>query len=130
MRPLFDFLLKMFIFSLTLWGAIYFWLSPQVNTEPIFYAWLLMAVNTLVGYLIFENAYGDDAGTFNMYVFGGFGVRLLAVMVIVAIVLINDLLPIKEFLLSMFAFYVVYVILEIIGYQKKNQYEKTVTKNK
>lgn len=118
----------MLIFSLTLWTAIYFGIGFESVklTQAIFYAWLIMAANSLVGYLMFEKAYGEESKTFNLYVLGGLGLRLMIIMMIVAFILVNDLLLTREFLLSMFVFYVAYVVLEILGYQKKNQFEKKI----
>lgn len=128
MKPLFDFLIKMLIFSLTLWSAIYFLIGFESEEviKAVFYAWLIMAVNTLVGYLVFEKVYGSDNTTFNLFVLGGLGLRLMLIMVLVAFIVLMEWLLVKEFLLSMFVFYVVYVILEILGYQKKNQFEKKI----
>jgi hypothetical protein len=120
----------MFIFSLTLWTAIYFLIGFESTelVKTIFYAWLIMAVNTLVGYIVFEKAYGSDNSTFNVYVLGGLSVRLIFIMILVGFIVIMKWLMVKEFLLSMFVFYVVYVVLEILGYQKKNQFEKKILK--
>ncbi|NTW48276.1 MAG: hypothetical protein HGB19_00810 [Chlorobiales bacterium] len=116
----------MLIFSLTLWVAIYFVIgfSSPATTAAIFFAWLIMGLNSLAGYVIFDRAYGKNIGKFNVYVMGGLGVRLLISLLVVALVILKEWLPFKPFVFSLFAFYTVFVILEIMGYLKKNQFEK------
>ncbi|NTV45822.1 MAG: hypothetical protein HGB11_04725 [Chlorobiales bacterium] len=116
----------MLIFSLTLWVAIYYVIgfSSPTTTAAIFWAWLIMALNTLAGYLIFDRSYGKAIGKFNVHVMGGLAIRLLISLLVVAVIIIKDWLPFKPFVFSLFAFYTVYVILEIMGYLKKNQFEK------
>lgn len=116
----------MLIFSLTLWVAIYFVIgfSSPTTTEAIFYSWLIMALNSLAGYVIFDRSYHKEIKEFNVHVLGGMAVRMLASLLVVAMIILYDWLPLKPFVFSLFAFYIAFVILEILGYLKKNQFEK------
>lgn len=127
MKPLFDFLLKIFILSVILWGAV-FWGAAEygVDLRSVFVAWLLIAANTLVGYLLFEYAFDKPQAVYTKIVLGGVTLRLLVLMVLVAVVIVQRLVAVNDFVLSLFAFYCIYVIIEILGYQKKNKQKKKV----
>jgi len=45
-------------------------------------------------------------------------------MVLVAVVIIRNFAVVNDFVFSFFAFYCIYVIVEILGYQKKNKQKK------
>ncbi len=127
MRPLFDFLVKMLILSVILWGVI-LWKSAEYGIElnSVFIAWILIAANALVGYLLFEYAFEKSQAEYTRIVFGGLALRLFVIMACVAIVIVQRLVAINDFVLSFFAFYCIYLILEILGYQKKNKQKKKV----
>ncbi len=46
-------------------------------------------------------------------------------MALVAVIIIRNLVVINDFVFSFFAFYCIYVIVEILGYQKKNKQKET-----
>ena len=125
MKPLFEFFIKFFILSVILWGAIYFSFEPATTDYySVFLAWLMAVSNTVVGYLLFEYAIDRSSSEFTKFVFGGLTVRLLVMMVVIAVVLVKDLVVVNDFVFSFFAFYCIYVIVEILGYQKKNKQKK------
>jgi hypothetical protein len=125
MKPLFDFLLKLCILSVILWGVIAYGLAPgSVDLSSVFIAWVMIVTNTLAGYLLFEYAFDRESQVFTRVVFGGLVIRLLVLMVLVALVILRDLAVINDFVLSFFAFYCIYVIVEILGYQRKNKQKK------
>ncbi len=125
MKPLFEFFIKLFILSLVLWGVIYSGLKPgSVDYGSVFVAWAMVASNTAIGYLLFEYALDKSSAEFTRFVFGGLVVRLLILMLIIAVVLLKDLVVINDFVFSFFAFYCIYVIVEILGYQRKNKQKK------
>lgn len=125
MKPLFDFLLKLCILSVILWGFILYGLEPgSVDIRSVFIAWAMIAGNALAGYLLFEYAFDKESAVFTKVVFGGLVARLLLLMVAVALILVRDLAVVNDFVLSFFAFYCMYVIVEILGYQKKNKLKK------
>ncbi|TCD48168.1 hypothetical protein [Chlorobium sp. N1] len=125
MKPLFDFLLKLCILSVILWGVIAYGLAPgSVDLRSVFIAWAMIVTNALAGYLLFEYAFDKESQVFTKVVFGGLAVRLLVLMGLVALIILRDLAVINDFVLSFFAFYCIYVIVEILGYQRKNKQKK------
>jgi len=127
MKPLFDFLIKILILSVVLWGVI-FWGMTEYGFDigSVFTAWILIVANTLAGYLLFEYAFEKSQSVFLKVVLGGLGLRLLVLMALVAFLIVRDLVSINEFVVSFFAFYCIYVIIEILGYQKRNKQKKRV----
>jgi len=127
MKPLFDFLIKILILSVVLWGVI-FWGAAEYGFDigAVFAAWIMIAANSLVGYLLFEYAFDKSQSDFTKVVLGGLGLRLLVLMAFVAFFIVRDLVAINEFVVSFFAFYCIYVIVEILGYQKRNKQKKRV----
>ncbi len=127
MKPLFDFVLKILILSVILWGVI-FWSASEYDIDlgSIFVAWILITANSLVGYLLFEYAFDKPQAVFTKVVFGGLALRLLVLMVLIAVIILQDFVVINDFVFSFFAFYCIYVIIEILGYQKKNKQKKRV----
>lgn len=125
MKTLFDFFVKLLILSIVLWVAAFIGLDrTQVDVPSVFLAWLLVVVNTVAGYWLFDYAIDKDSQVFTKTVFGGLAVRMLLMMVVVALVIIKDLAVISDFVYSFFAFYVSYMTLEILGYQNKNKQKK------
>ena len=125
MKPLFEFFIKLCILSVILWAIIFFALDPGATDRySVFLAWIMVVTNTVVGYLLFEYALDKESAVFTKVVFGGLMVRLLLMMVLIAVVLVRHLAVVNDFVLSFFAFYCIYVIVEILGYQKKNKQKK------
>ncbi|ACD91510.1 conserved hypothetical protein [Chlorobium limicola DSM 245] len=127
MKPLFDFLIKLCILSVILWAVIYWGIAPgSIDLQAVFVAWVMVVANTLAGYLLFEYAIDRESSVFTTVVFGGLALRLLLLMALVALILIRNFVAVYDFVLSFFAFYCIYVIVEILGYQKKNKQKKNV----
>ena len=125
MKPLFEFFIKLCILSVILWAIIFFALDPGATDRySVFLAWIMVVINTAVGYLLFEYALDKESAVFTKVVFGGLMVRLLLMMVLIAVILVRQLAVINDFVFSFFAFYCIYVIVEILGYQKKNKQKK------
>ncbi len=125
MKPLFEFFIKLCILSVILWAIIFYALDPGATDRySVFLAWIMVVTNTAVGYLLFEYALDKESTVFTKVVFGGLMVRLLLMMVLIAVVLVRQLAVINDFVFSFFAFYCIYVIVEILGYQKKNKQKK------
>ncbi len=127
MKPLFDFLLKLCILSVILWGVT-FWGASQYGADlgAVFTAWIIVVLNSLVGYLLFEYAYDKDQATFTKIVFGGVTLRLFVLMVLVAVIIVQRHVAVGDFVISLFDDYCIYMIIEILGYQKKNKQKKKV----
>lgn len=127
MKPLFDFLIKLCILSVILWAVIYWGIAPgSIDLQAVFLAWVMVVVNALAGYLLFDYALERESIVFTRVVFGGLVIRLFLLMVLVALIIAGDLVAVYDFVLSFFAFYCIYVIVEILGYQKKNKQKKNV----
>ncbi len=125
MKPLFEFFVKLCILSFVLWGVIFSVLGTgTIDLHSIFLAWIMVVANTIAGYLLFDYAFDKESAVFTKFVFGGLTARLLFLMVLVAIIIIINLAVINDFVFSFFAFYCIYVIVEILGYQKKNKQKK------
>ena len=125
MNPLFDFLVKLCILSVILWVVILYGpVSGVIQLPAVLSAWVLVFVNTVAGYLLFEYAFEKESAVFTKFVFGGLVVRLLILMLAVAVVIVRKMVDTDQFVFSLFAFYCSYVILEILGYQKKNKQKK------
>lgn len=127
MKPLFDFLIKLCILTVILWAVIIWGIAPgTIDLKSVTLAWVMIFLNTLGGYLLFEYAFDRDSAAFTKVVFGGLAVRLLVMMVLVVVVLVGNYVSDYDFVLSFFAFYCIYVIVEILGYQKKNKQKKNI----
>ena len=125
MKPLFDFLVKLCILSIVLWVVIFTGLKPgSVHIDSVFVAWVMVVVNALGGYLLFEYAVDKNSTIFTRVVFGGLAVRMLVLMLLIAFIIVRQVVFVNDFVLSFFAFYCIYVIVEILGYQKKNKQKK------
>lgn len=124
MKPVFDFLLKLCILSLILWTVIWGFVPGGVDLCAVFLAWVFVVLNSLSGYLLFEYAFDRESVAFTRIVFGGLVLRLLLLMILVALVIARSFVAVYEFVLSFFAFYCIYVVIEIFGYQKKNKQKK------
>jgi hypothetical protein len=84
----------------------------------------MVVVNAVTGYLLFEYAIDKDSSVFTKVVFGGLTVRMLVLMVLIAFVIVRKVVVVNDFVFSFIAFYCIYVIVEILGYQKKNKQKK------
>ncbi len=125
MKPVFEFFIKLCILSVILWGVIFSAFgSGSVDVHSLFIAWAMVVANTVAGYLLFDYALDKESTLFTKVVFGGLTIRLLVLMVLVFVVIIRNLVDRHDFVLSFFAFYCIYVIVEILGYQKKNKQKK------
>lgn len=130
MKALFDFLLKFCILTVILWGVV-LWAngSYPFDLQSVFTAWIMVALNALVGYLLFEYAFEKESQVFTLVVFGGITLRLLVIMAVVLVVNLLGMVKTIDFVVSFIAFYCIYLIVEVLGYQKKNQLKKNAAKN-
>ena len=130
MKALFDFLLKLFILSVILWGVVYWGASNyQIDMGSVFVAWLMVVLNSLTGYLLFEYGFDKESKVFTLVVFGGVALRLLIVMALVLVINLLGMVKSIDFVVSFISFYCIYLVLEILAYQKKNQLKKNAAKN-
>jgi hypothetical protein len=130
MKPLFDFLVKLIILSVILWGVVYWGASKyQIDIGSVFIAWLMVFLNSLIGYLLFEYAFEKESKIFTVVVFGGVGLRLLVVMALVLIINLLGLVKSIDFVVSFISFYCIYLVVEVLAYQKKNSMKKNAARN-
>lgn len=130
MKALFDFLVKLFILSVILWGVVYWGASNyQIDIASVFVAWLMVIINSLTGYLLFEYGFDKESKVFTVVVFGGVALRLLVVMALVLIINLLGMVKSIDFVVSFISFYCIYLVLEILAYQKKNQLKKNAARN-
>lgn len=130
MKALFDFLIKLFILSVILWGVVY-WGSANypIDINSVFVAWLMVVLNSLTGYLLFEYGFDKESKVFTLVVFGGVALRLLIIMALVLVINLLGMVKSIDFVVSFISFYCIYLVLEILAYQKKNQLKKNAAKN-
>jgi len=130
MKPLFDFLLKLFILTVILWGVIYWGHTKYpVDLPTVFTAWVMVALNALIGYLLFEYSFDSESRIFTLIVFGGLTLRLLVIMALVLVINLLHMVKPIDFVVSFISFYCIYLVVEILGYQKKNQLKKNAARN-
>ncbi|HWQ27301.1 MAG TPA: hypothetical protein VN367_11065 [Chlorobaculum sp.] len=116
--------------SLVLWGVIYWGYNRfPIDLASVFTAWLMVALNTLVGYLFFEYAFDKESRIFTLVVFGGVALRLLVIMAVVLVINLLHMVKSIDFVVSFISFYCIYLVVEILGYQKKNQLKKNAARN-
>ena len=80
---------------------------------------LLSTVNIAVGYAAIEYAFNRSMTTFMQVVVGGMGVRLLVALAVMMFLITVARLHVAALTASMFSFYTVYLVLEILFIQKK-----------
>lgn len=130
MKPLFDFLIKLFILSVILWGFIYWGASKySFDMGSVFIAWIMIALNSLIGYLLFEYAFEKESKVFTLVVFGGVALRLLVIMALVLVINLLGMVESIDFVVSFISFYCIYLVVEVLAYQKKNQMKKNAARN-
>lgn len=130
MKPLFDFLIKLFILSVILWGFIYWGASKySFDMGSVFIAWIMIALNSLIGYLLFEYAFEKESKVFTLVVFGGVALRLLVIMALVLVINLLGMVESIDFVVSFISFYCIYLVVEVLAYQKRNQMKKNAARN-
>jgi hypothetical protein len=131
MKPLFDFLIKLFILSGILWGVVYWGtMRYPIDTGSVFVAWIIVVLNSLTGYLLFEYGFEKESKVFTLVVFGGVALRLLVVMALVLVINLLGMVKSIDFVVSFISFYCIYLVIEILAYQKKNQLKKNAARNR
>jgi hypothetical protein len=130
MKPLFDFLLKLFILTVILWGVVYWAYARYPFDMPsVATAWIMVVLNALIGYLLFEYAFDKESKMFTLVVFGGLALRLMVIMALVLVINLLHMVRSIDFVVSFISFYCIYLVVEILGYQKKNQQKKNAARN-
>jgi hypothetical protein len=79
----------------------------------------LSAANALAGYLMIEYTFKKPYSTFLKAVLGGMGLRLLGLLGAMTVAVVVLHLPLVPFTASLFGFYTISLILEILHLQRK-----------
>ncbi len=80
---------------------------------------LLSTLNVAIGYAAIEYAFNKSMTTFTKVVFGGMGIRLLVILGVMTFLIAVARLQAAALTVSLFYFYVVFLVLEILFIQKK-----------
>jgi len=80
---------------------------------------LMSTLNALLGYFSIEYAFGKSYTTFLKVVIGGMGVRMLGMLGIMLVLILVFHVPSLPLTLSMLAFYLVFLVMEILFIQTK-----------
>jgi hypothetical protein len=86
---------------------------------------LLSTINVMLGYFSIEMAYERSMTKFMKWILGGMGIRMLFLLAALLFVIKVLQFHLLAFIISLFAFYTVYLILEILYIDKKVR-EKTL----
>ena len=80
---------------------------------------LLGTLNIALGYAVVEYAFNKSMTTFTKVVIGGIGIRLVFLLGAMLVLIIPAGLHAAALMFSLFYFYIVYLVLEILFIQKK-----------
>ena len=91
---------------------VYLYLSSE-QVKSILFGYLLSLLNILIGYALISNAFEKKTKSFMIIVFGGMGVRMLFVAVMLLILLYIMRLEPVSLVSSVFFFYFLFTSIEI-----------------
>jgi hypothetical protein len=92
--------------------------SPSVTIGVVAGA-AMTTLNALLGFIAIEYAFGKSYTTFLKVVIGGMGVRMLGMLGMMLVLILAFRVQALPLTLSMLAFYLVYLVLEILFIQTK-----------
>jgi len=92
--------------------------SPAVTVGVVAGA-AMSTLNVLLGFIAIEYAFGKSYTTFLKVVIGGMGVRMLGMLGMMLVLILVFRVQALPLTLSMLAFYLVYLVLEILFIQTK-----------
>jgi hypothetical protein len=92
--------------------------SPGVVVAVVAGA-VMSTLNALLGYVSIEYAFGKSYTTFLKVVIGGMGLRMLAMLGIMLVLILSLHMQPLPLTLSMLGFYLVYLVLEVLFIQTK-----------
>ncbi len=98
---------------------VYMYLSPA-QIMAIIYGYLLSLLNVIIGYALISNAFEKKTKSFMIIVFGGMGVRMLLVAIMLLILLYIVQLEPVSLVSSVFFFYFLFMAIEIKFIYKKS----------
>lgn len=80
---------------------------------------VLATVNVLLGYAAIEYAFHRSYTAFLKAVLGGMGVRMVVVLGVLVVLIVSWGVPVLPLTLSLFGFYIIFLILEVLYIQRK-----------
>jgi hypothetical protein len=80
---------------------------------------VLSTINVLLGYLAIEYSFQKSYTTFLKAVLGGMGVRMLLILGAMVFLILQYRMNAFALTISMFGFYVIFLVLEVLFIQKK-----------
>jgi hypothetical protein len=124
-KPLFDFLIMMTIFTILLWLAIN---GLGLTSHSVFYAWATVALNTILGYILCEYAHALRSTKFLQILLIGQGIRWVIVAAIVVLLMLTQSVNITQFAWATLIFYACYLPIEMFAILNKMRFEKKLEK--
>ena len=91
---------------------VYLYLSAA-QIRSIIYGYLLSLLNVIIGYALISNAFDKKTKSFMIIVFGGMGVRMLFMAIMLLILLYIAQLEPVSLVSSVFFFYFLFISIEI-----------------
>ena len=98
--------------------ALFSFLLPEMSKQILF-SGTLTFINTIIGFYFIDLGLSKSQNKFFAIVFGSFGARLLLMLLSVFLAVVFLKLPKIEMLISLFVFYVLFLILEIFYLSSK-----------
>jgi len=80
---------------------------------------VLSTINVLLGYLAIEYSFQKSYTTFLKTVLGGMGARMLLILGAMVFLILQYRMNAVALMISMFGFYVIFLVLEVLFIQKK-----------
>lgn len=124
-KPLFDFLVLMIIFAVLLWLIIGY---LGLTSHSVFYAWAIVALNAVIGYVLFEYAFAMKSETFLRTALLGQAARLFIVALLIALLMLTRSVDIAQFAWAALGFYACYLPIEVLACLNKMRFEKKLEK--
>lgn len=93
--------------------------ANELQTWSIISGYILALLNALVGYKLTELAFNKSVKSFMVIIFGGMGVRMIFIALVILILLYFIKLDEVSLVASVFFFYMLFVALEINYLHKK-----------
>jgi hypothetical protein len=116
-----NFLKYAAIISIVIFAAAAYPVYKYASTVQIYSfaaGYGISLLNALIGYKLNTMAFARPTKSFMVLVFGGMGIRLLIVMMILLVILVYTNLDSMSLVASVFFFYTLFIILEIYFLQK------------
>jgi len=125
LKPLFDFLIVMTIFTILFWIVIIY---LGLASHSVFYAWATMALNAVLGYLLCEYVHALKSTKFLQMLLIGQGIRWMTIASMVMLLMLTQPVNIAEFAWATLALYLCYMPIEMFAILNKMRFEKRLEK--